>query len=152
MDRDRVRNPQPDWSTTEIGLDARGTTGPGVQTKRLPRVSKTQGTARESALVGRITRVLDSTPGCYHRNIHGDQYHSGIPDIIGCLHGFFFAIEIKQDGLKPSKIQKEEIKKVLSCRGFAESFDNFELFHKWWTVFDKLAWKKRMRYTVEGVY
>jgi hypothetical protein len=71
---------------------------------------------------------------------------------VGCLHGFFFAIEVKQKGLKPSSIQREEIKKILSCRGFAESFDSFEIFMKWWTVFDKLAWKKRMQYSVAPIY
>ena len=132
MDRDRLRDTQPDWYTTEIGFDARGAARPSVQTKRLPRVSKAQRAARESALVGCITRVLDSTPGCYHRNIHCGLYHSGIPDIVGCLRGDFFAIEVKKRGLKPSKLQAEEIKKIRSCNGFAESFDSFDEFSQWW--------------------
>lgn len=146
MGRHRVRDTRPDWSTTEIGFDARGPAGPGVQTKGLTRVPKVEGAARESALVGRIGRVLDSTPGCYYRNIHGDQYHSGIPDLVGCLHGFFFALEVKKDGKVPTPLQREEIKKILSSRGFAEYFDSFERFQTWWTTFQRLAWKHRMQH------
>ena len=134
MGRDRNRDARPDWATTEIGFDDRRAVGSSVQKERRARVPKTQEGARESALVGRITRRLRATPGCYFRNIHGDQYHAGIPDIVGCLRGNFFAIEVKREGQKPSKIQQQELIRINASNGWATSVDTYEKFERWFNV------------------
>ena len=131
MGRDRDRDTRPDWSTTEIGFDDRRTARPSLQKEQRARVPKTQEGARESALVGRITRRLRATPGCYFRNIHGSQYHSGIPDIVGSLRGKFFAIECKRRGGHLSALQKQEMRKIMASNGWAFATDSFEEFESW---------------------
>lgn len=144
MGRDRDRDTRPDWSTTELGFDARGAVGPRVQNPKHSRIPKTQSPARESALVGRVARRLRETPGCYFRNIHCSQYHAGIPDIVGSLHGFFFAIEVKKVEGKLSLLQVQEIRKIQASRGWAESFDQYDKFAAWWQIFEAMCWKHRM--------
>jgi hypothetical protein len=39
-------------------------------------------------------------------NIHGDRYNVGIPDLIGCYDGKFFAIELKVKKNTPTELQK----------------------------------------------
>ena len=144
MGGDRDRDTRPDWSTTELGFDARGTVRPSLPQKKRSRVSTAQSPAREATLVGRVARRLRETPGCYFRNIHGSQYHAGIPDLVGCLHGFFFAIEVKKAKGKLSLLQVQEIRKIQSSRGWAESFDQYDKFAAWWQIFEALCWKNRM--------
>lgn len=47
-----------------------------------------------------------------------DRFISGIPDIIGCLNGRFFAIELKTVSGKLSKIQ-EHVKRLIERSGGA---------------------------------
>ena len=43
---------------------------------------------------------------------------NGIPDILGCKDGKFFAIELK-DGTKLTKLQEHTIKNICDAGGFA---------------------------------
>jgi hypothetical protein len=46
-----------------------------------------------------IKRVLNSLPDCWHFSPMMIGYgRKGIPDIIGCYRGMFFAIEVKAPG------------------------------------------------------
>ncbi len=46
-------------------------------------------------------KYLNSIPGCYATKTHGNAYSSGQPDILGCLDGQAFALEVK----RPKPIQ-----------------------------------------------
>ena len=54
-------------------------------------------TQPETLLVGRIRDAIrDRWPGVYVLKIHGGAAQSGgIPDLVGCVDGRFFAIEVK---------------------------------------------------------
>ena len=48
-----------------------------------------------------------------------DNFFSGIPDLIGCHRGVFFAMEIKTPIGKVSRIQEFTMKKINACGGYA---------------------------------
>lgn len=56
-----------------------------------------------------MEKLKDVFPLIYLRKIAQSIYsHGGIPDIIGSLNGYFFAIEVKTDKGKLSKLQQRE--------------------------------------------
>ncbi len=57
-------------------------------------------------------------PGAYLRKIHGNAFqHAGIPDIIGCVCGYFIALEVKTDEGRLSLIQELEGKEIIASKG-----------------------------------
>lgn len=51
----------------------------------------------ERAIVDRITRRLKDEPSIWLLKVHGSSFgRRGIPDIIGCLSGQMFALEVKR--------------------------------------------------------
>lgn len=46
-----------------------------------------------------------------------DRYNRGIPDIIGCIDGMFFGLELKRDKGRPSKLQLYNIDKIKKAGG-----------------------------------
>lgn len=61
----------------------------------------------ETRIVEKVRRALvEAYKGIYVRKIHGNPYqHSGIPDLVGCVHRLFFGLEVKTEDGKPSTIQ-----------------------------------------------
>jgi hypothetical protein len=67
--------------------------------------------AREDSIVQSIRAWLDTLPCCEHRKTHGDEYATkGDPDIIGCLFGRMFCIEVKQPGEEPTVLQAKRLR------------------------------------------
>lgn len=61
------------------------------------------------AKIGRkIREYLDTLPGgSFHwKNHGGPQMMAGLPDIICCYRGYFFGIEVKQPGQRPTPRQE----------------------------------------------
>lgn len=54
---------------------------------------------------------------------------SGVPDIVACVNGWFFAIECKANGGKPTALQIREIEHIRACQGVAVVVDetNYEM-------------------------
>lgn len=50
----------------------------------------------------------------------------GISDILGCYHGLFVAIEVKQEGEDPSPLQRLFLKEVADAGGFSTTARNIE--------------------------
>lgn len=46
-----------------------------------------------------------------------DRYNKGIPDIVGCINGKFFAIELKATNGRPTKLQEYTIDKIEEAGG-----------------------------------
>ena len=44
---------------------------------------------------------------------------NGVPDILCCLNGSFFAFEVKKPGKKPTKLQLWNIEKIIKSGGRA---------------------------------
>lgn len=80
----------------------------------------------ESRLHRQIMKALgDEFPGSYFRKIHGNAFqHAGIPDIIGCVEGYFVGLEVKTDTGKSTMIQileGQSIKKASGIHGEVRS-------------------------------
>lgn len=58
---------------------------------------------------------------------------SGVPDIIGCLGGIFFAIECKAGKNKPTALQEREMQRIQDAGGhtLVINEDNIEELRAW---------------------
>ena len=76
---------------------------------------------KESLVQKKLIALLLSTyPSIYVRKIAQGAYsHGGIPDLMGCLNGKFFAIEVKQEDGKTSRLQDLEIDNIHKANGMA---------------------------------
>ena len=74
----------------------------------------------EKELVAKILRYLKTVPKCFAWKEHGGIYGTaGIPDIIACINGRFYAFEVKTPVGKTTKLQDVTIRKILACGGTA---------------------------------
>lgn len=74
----------------------------------------------EKELVVKILRYLKTVPKCFAWKEHGGIYGTaGIPDIIACINGRFYAFEVKTPVGKTTKLQDAIIRKILACGGTA---------------------------------
>ena len=74
----------------------------------------------EKDIVNRILRYLKTVPDCFCWKEHGGLYGTaGIPDLIACIGGRFFAFEVKTETGKTTALQDATIRKILSCGGHA---------------------------------
>lgn len=87
----------------------------------------------ESKIKERVKKLLDKH-GAYHFfPATGGYGRSGIPDIVGCYRGCFFAIECKAGANKPTALQERELQRIRKAGGFAfvvneENFDALEQY------------------------
>lgn len=58
---------------------------------------------------------------------------SGVPDIIGCLNGKFFAIECKAGNNKPTALQEREMQRIRDTGGntLVVNEENIEVTRLW---------------------
>ena len=74
----------------------------------------------EAAIVKAIIRYLKTVPRCFCWKEHGGMYGTaGIPDIIACINGRFYAFEVKTESGKTTALQYATIRKILACGGNA---------------------------------
>lgn len=73
----------------------------------------------EAEVVRRMMKRLNAIPGVYCLRTHGGAFQQkGTPDIIGCAHGHFFAIEAKRSHReKPEDAQQYNLKKFRQAGG-----------------------------------
>lgn len=65
-------------------------------------------------------KYLKTVPRCFCWKEHGGMYGTaGIPDIIACVDGRFFAFEVKTETGKPTALQEATIRKILAAGGTA---------------------------------
>lgn len=73
----------------------------------------------EGKVKAKVKKILAAL-GCYYFSPQSGIYgRSGIPDIIGCHNGKFFAIECKAGDNKPTALQEREIGTIMGCGGLA---------------------------------
>ena len=61
-------------------------------------------------------------PGSFWTKIHGGAYQqSGLPDLIGCVEGVFFGIEVKMPGKEDTltKLQNHTLEQIIEAGGLA---------------------------------
>ena len=74
----------------------------------------------ERDIVAAILRLLRATPNCFCWKEHGGMYGTaGIPDIIACINGRFFAFEVKTETGKTTKIQDATMQRIKNAKGQA---------------------------------
>ena len=73
----------------------------------------------EGKVKEKAKRVLDRIGAYYFMPATGGYGRSGVPDIVGCLNGVFFAIECKANGGRPTALQLREIDRINVAGGFA---------------------------------
>lgn len=73
----------------------------------------------EAEVVRRMLATLNSIDGVYALRTHGGSFQQkGTPDVLGCAHGRFFAIEAKRTAReKPSPAQQYNMKKFREAGG-----------------------------------
>lgn len=73
----------------------------------------------EGKVKDKAKKILESIGAYYFMPSTGGYGRSGIPDIVGCLNGVFFAIECKANGGRPTALQLREIDRINVAGGFA---------------------------------
>ena len=66
----------------------------------------------EAKVKKRVKEILDKVEAYYFMPATGGYGRSGIPDIIGCLNGLFFAIECKAKSGTTTALQDRELAKI----------------------------------------
>ena len=75
---------------------------------------------KEKDIVSSILKFLKSFPNCFVWKELGGMYGTaGIPDIIACINGKFYAFEVKTAIGKTTALQDATIRKIISCGGHA---------------------------------
>jgi Holliday junction resolvase len=73
----------------------------------------------ESYEKAEIKKYLDSIGAWYFCPYMAGFGKSGVPDIVACIQGQFWAIEVKRPGKTPTKLQSTRIEEILKAGGFA---------------------------------
>lgn len=70
--------------------------------------------------------------GWYFKEWGGGMSRSGIPDIIACINGFMFGIEVKASRGRPSELQKLNVLRINQAGGIGIILypEGFEVFKK----------------------
>lgn len=80
---------------------------------------------RETPIQQDIQKALGKLPGIWYFKTHGSMYQMfGIPDIIGCYQGRFFAIEVKKPGKQPTKLQERVLNQIRDAGGLVGRADS----------------------------
>ena len=83
-----------------------------MRRRKLKRKKKRKKRMSETQLVKKILKVLREQGGWWIKTHGGPFQQSGLPDIIGSLHGKFIGLEVKKPGKVTSKIQKHVINQI----------------------------------------
>lgn len=67
----------------------------------------------------RVKSILDKHKVYYFNPFGGGYGRAGIPDIVGCVNGFFLAIECKAGRGKTTALQDRELEDIREAGGVA---------------------------------
>jgi hypothetical protein len=85
----------------------------------------------EAKVKAKVRKILDMY-GAYHfMPATGGYGKSGVPDIIGCYKGYFFAIECKAGKGKTTVLQDRNLEAIVASGGLCAVIneDNIEYVH-----------------------
>lgn len=80
----------------------------------------------EGKVKAQVVKMLDKLGAYYFFPATGGYGRSGIPDIVGCYEGRFFAIECKAAGKKPTALQAREMGLISKAGGYVTVYDGTE--------------------------
>jgi Holliday junction resolvase len=67
----------------------------------------------------KVVAILKELRAYYFYPVTGGYGGSGVPDIIGCLHGKFFGIECKSGRNRPTALQQKNLDAIKAMGGIA---------------------------------
>lgn len=73
----------------------------------------------EGKVKAKVVRILKDEGVYYFFPATGGYGRSGVPDIVCCINGYFFAIECKAGKNKPTLLQVNEIESIRRAGGVA---------------------------------
>jgi hypothetical protein len=73
----------------------------------------------EAKVKAKVTGILKDQGAYFFYPVTGGFGASGIPDIVGCINGRFFAIECKAGDNKPTALQLHNINAIMTRGGYA---------------------------------
>lgn len=73
----------------------------------------------EKKVKNKVVAMLKDAGVYYFYPVMGGYGSSGVPDIVGCCNGKFFAVECKSGGNKPTALQLKNMAQIKECGGFA---------------------------------
>ena len=73
----------------------------------------------EGKVKAQVRRILDDHGVYYFCPATGGYGRSGVPDIVGCCNGLFFAIECKAGDGKTTALQERELRRIGESNGTA---------------------------------
>jgi Holliday junction resolvase len=73
----------------------------------------------EAKVKKKVTEQLKKLNAYYFYAFTGGYGSSGVPDIIGCYRGYFFAIECKAGKNKPTALQEKQLRDIVKAGGEA---------------------------------
>lgn len=73
----------------------------------------------ESEITRQIHALLKRRGAWYMKIVAHPRQKTGVPDTLACYRGLFVAIESKQPGCYPSKIQRAVLEDVVNAGGIA---------------------------------
>ena len=76
-------------------------------------------TTPEGKVKAKVKKILDTYGAYYFMPATGGYGKSGVPDIVGCYKGFFFAIECKAGKGKTTALQEKNIAQIIATGGKA---------------------------------
>ena len=88
--------------------------------------------AAEKIFENKVKKYLSSLNKCWYTKIWGGGYQkAGIPDLLACINGVFFSIELKGSKGRPSDLQKWNTKNINGAGGigiilYPEGFEEFK--------------------------
>lgn len=80
-------------------------------------------TTPEGKVKDKLVKLLKSIDAYYFFPATHGYGRSGVADVVGCLHGHFFAIECKAEGKQPTALQRDEMRKVREAGGVSFVYD-----------------------------
>ena len=73
----------------------------------------------ELALQRKVMKMIKKDfPEAFAYKAH-DQFTVGLPDVMGCISGIFFGIELKDPGQKPRPLQEYVLERIRNAGGYA---------------------------------
>jgi hypothetical protein len=73
----------------------------------------------EAKVKAKVVATLKAYEVYYFYPLSGGYGSSGVPDIVGCYKGKFFAIECKAGKNKPTALQERSMQKIIGNGGVA---------------------------------
>lgn len=77
----------------------------------------------EGRVKKKLRAVLDEIGAYYFMPATGGYGRSGVPDVVGCIQGKFFAIECKAKGGRVTALQQRELDRITVAGGVSFIYD-----------------------------